>query len=873
MPFALMSDNTSIFTRPHGGNIFEAARSAGCRPEQIIDFSASINALGYPDGLGQVLVRNIWKTRHYPDPGSSELVKCAAAHFNIQPEMVAAANGATELLDVVPRVVQCRKAVIPAPAYAGYAESALKNDLPIKYVLSAGKSGRIFPDIEEINSYISPQSLVFLGRPNNPTGHLPDCGKLKSLIADNRQAFFVIDESFLDFTFERTLALSDLPNLLIVYSLTKFYALPGLRLGLCMGRPDLIKRLSGYISPWSVNSLAQEAGLFCLKDSVFQQKTRESTAALKTGFTQKLKHVSWLDVAGGEANFLLCRINDGRFSALELAGRLMREKILIRPAHDFQGLDNSWFRLAVKSSQDNAFLCSCLEEAGSGSELSPRYISSKGKKALMIQGVCSGAGKSLVTAGLCRILRQDGVDVAPFKSQNMSLNSYVTANGLEMGRAQVVQARACGLEPDARMNPVLLKPNSDTGSQVIVLGKPVANMDVNAYINFKKELFTWVKSVYDHLASEHQVMILEGAGSPAEINLKKHDMVNMNMARHAKAAVLLVGDIDRGGVFASFAGTLELLLDWEKDMVAGLLINKFRGQKDLLQSAMDYITACTNRNFYGIIPFVHNLGLPEEDSVSFKNQKRRSSLTRPDQINIGVIDLPHISNFTDIDPLYPEPDVNLSVIREKAEFDFTLDVLILPGSKNVASDLGALKTAGLYEQILDFARRPGKEVLGICGGLQMLGLTISDSQGLESDVGRSPGLGLLPLKTGIMAEKTLRQVDTSWTEEQVVPVRGYEIHHGRTRICGEVIQPVKADNGQLLAVGHPALAVWGTYIHGIFDSDPFRRFWLDRARKRKGLKPLEHIQTCYDIDAALDRLAGVMRENIDLRAVYRILGI
>ncbi|MFP4454865.1 MAG: cobyric acid synthase [Desulfonatronovibrio sp.] len=868
-----MSDNTSIFSHSHGGNIFEAARSAGCRPEQIIDFSASINALGFPEGLGSVLVRNIWKTRHYPDPGSFELVRCAAAHFSIQPEMVVAANGATELLDVVPRVVPCKKILIPAPAYGGYAESALKNDLPIEYILSAQKSGRIFPGIEEIDSSISPGSLVFLGRPNNPTGHLFDSGKLKSLIAGNKQAFFVLDESFLDFTFEPTMALSELPNLLVVYSLTKFYALPGLRLGLGMGRPEMIKRLSGYISPWSVNSLAQEAGLFCLRDKSFQKKTQENMAVLKTGLTEKLKRIPWLDVAGGEANFLLCRINDSRFTALELAARLIRRKILIRPAHDFQGLDHFWFRLAVKSDHDNAFLCSCLEEAGRGSELFPRYISATKKKALMIQGVCSGAGKSLVTAGLCRILRQDGVDVAPFKSQNMSLNSYVTARGLEMGRAQVVQARACGLEPDARMNPVLLKPNSDTGSQVIVLGKPVANMNVNAYINFKKELFSRVKSVYDQLASEHQVMILEGAGSPAEINLKKHDLVNMNMARHANAAVLLVGDIDRGGVFASFAGTMELLLDWEKDMVAGLLINKFRGQKDLLQSAIEYVTAFTGRNVYGIIPFVHNLGLPEEDSVSFKSQKRGNISLQPDQINIGIIDLPHISNFTDFDPLYPEPDVNLNVIREKTEFDFDLDVVILPGSKNVAADLEALKTAGLFQQILDFAGRPGKEVLGICGGLQMLGLTISDSQGLESGIAQSPGLGLLPLKTGIMAEKTLRQVDAFWTEEEVVPVRGYEIHHGRTRICGDIIQPVKTDNGQLLAARHPVLDVWGTYIHGIFDSDPFRRFWLDRARKRKGLNPLEQIQTCYDIDAALDRLAGVMRENIDLRAVYRILGV
>lgn len=491
----------------------------------------------------------------------------------------------------------------------------------------------------------------------------------------------------------------------------------------------------------------------------------------------------------------------------------------------------------------------------------------------MILGTCSGAGKSLIAAGLCRILRQDGVDVVPFKSQNMSLNSYVTAKGLEMGRAQVVQARACRLEPDARMNPVLLKPSSDTGSQVIVLGRPVGNMDVDGYIKFKQQLFDQVKSTYDQLASEHEAVILEGAGSPAEINLKEHDLVNMNMARHAGARALLVGDIDRGGVFASFAGTMELLLDWEKDLVAGFLINRFRGQQNLLRSAIDYTRMVTGRDVLGVVPFVHNLGLPEEDSVSFKNKRNKKKNFRPDQINIGIIDLPHISNFTDFDPLYPEPDVNIVIIRDQKDFDHSLDVLILPGSKNVPSDLRALRSVGLDKTILDFAEKPGREILGICGGLQMLGLFIHDHLGLESREKITAGLGLLPLETGIMAEKTLKQVDTFWTDEVTVPVRGYEIHHGQTRVLGRLKETVRRTSGSPLALTHPDLPVWATYIHGIFDSDSFRRFWLDRARLRKGLEPLKEIQSSYDIDSALDRLARTLRENIDLRAVYRILGI
>ncbi len=867
-----MADNKNAFSKPHGGNIFEAAIYAGRRPEQIIDFSASINPLGPPEGLGSCLARNFWKINHYPAPSSPDLIRSASRLFRIEPEMVLAANGATELLDIAPRAFPGETVLIPAPAYAGYAESARRNNLTITYVFPGAKSGRIFPSLEEIIPHITNRTLVFLGRPNNPTGCMPDPVELQQVIIRHPKTFFVIDESFLDFTTEKTLAGSGPANLLVVYSLTKFYALPGLRLGLGMGHPDVIKKISVLISPWSVNTLAQEAGCFCLEDQKFRAESRMTLTDLKKNFLENIKRITWLEVFPGEANFLLCRIIDQRLSAHDLARRLIRKGILIRTAENFPGLDHSWFRLAVKSKKDNSFLCSCLEDAVPGFRSNCRRQKKK-TPALMIQGTCSGAGKSLIAAGLCRILHQDGINVAPFKSQNMSLNSYVTVRGLEMGRAQVVQARACGLEPDARMNPVLLKPSSDTGSQVIVLGKPVGNMDVNGYIKFKEKLFEQVKSTYDQLAREHEAMILEGAGSPAEVNLKKHDLVNMNMALHARARVLLVGDIDRGGVFASFAGTMQLLMDWEKDLVAGFLINKFRGLKDLLQSAIDYNSMITGREVLGIIPFVHNLGLPEEDSVSFKDRKHSKAGLKPDKINIGIIDLPHISNFTDFDPLYLEPDVNVAVIREPKDFDGSLDVLILPGSKNAPSDLRALESIGIKEKILDFAHLPGREIMGICGGLQMLGLGIYDNLGLESGETYTPCLGLLPIDTEIMAEKTLKQVETFWDDDKTILVRGYEIHHGKTTLRGSLKEPVTAHDGPVLTVTHPDIPVWGTYIHGIFDSDPFRRFWLDKARKRKGLPPLGQIQACYDIDASLDRLAGVVRENIDLKTVYRILGV
>ncbi len=868
----VMSEKFITHFNPHGGNIFDAARSALCEPEEIIDFSANINFLGPPSGLGQIIAKNFWKIRHYPEPGSPELLNTAARHFKIHPNMILAANGATEILDAAAKAFCSGNVIIPGPSYLGYEESAAKNRQNVRYILPQNKD-RLYPSLEQIETCITDDSLVFIGRPNNPTGHLPDFQALKDLIQSHPRVFFVVDESFLDFTSECSLAGEELDNMLIVYSLTKFYALPGLRLGLGLGKQAIIQRLSRLVSPWSVNVLAQEAGRFCLDDSEFQQKSRQALKEVKSGFLRKLANLSWLDVFPGKANFLLCRINDDRFNADQLAGKLIQQRILVRSARNFFGLDDTWFRLAVKSEQDNDFLCSCLEELTSAWAVPFTNGVRKKTPALMIQGVCSGAGKSLVAAGLCRILHQDGIRVAPFKSQNMSLNSYVTLQGHEMGRAQVVQARACGLEPDARMNPVLLKPNSDTGSQVIVLGKPVGNMDVNEYIRFKERLFCRVKTIYDDLSSEYDAVILEGAGSPAEINLKKHDLVNMNMARHAEASALLVGDIDRGGVFASFAGTFNLLLDWEKELVAGLLINKFRGQKDLLQSAIEYTLMVTGCNVLGIIPFVHDLGLPEEDSVGFKSRKPGHILFHRDQVNIGVVDLPHISNFTDFDPLYPEPDVNVAIIRSKKDFHDEMDVLILPGSKNVAADLRSLKEAGLDREILAFAAKPGKETVGICGGLQMLGLVINDYYGLESSAVKTGGLGLLPLETDIMPDKTLKQVDTVWIEEKPIAIRGYEIHHGKTAVSGRINMPVQAADGSVLAVSHPSLPIWATYVHGIFDSDEFRRFWLDRARKRKGLQPLRQVQACYDIDASLDRLAWIIRQNIDMRAIYRILGI
>ena len=489
----------------------------------------------------------------------------------------------------------------------------------------------------------------------------------------------------------------------------------------------------------------------------------------------------------------------------------------------------------------------------------------------MFQGTGSNAGKSILTAALCRILHQDGLSVAPFKAQNMSLNSGITFQGGEMGRAQLLQAQACRLDADVRMNPVLLKPSSATGSQVIVCGQVLETMDFRDYANRRGEIFTQVQQCYDSLADEHQVMVLEGAGSPAEINLKSRDIVNMNMARHADASVLLVGDIDRGGVFASFVGTLELLNEWEREQLSGFVINRFRGDKTLLGDALDLTILHTGKPFFGIIPYLADLGLPEEDSVDFKDGLLDSNGTGEKVLDIALIDLPHISNFTDLDALRMEADVQLRRVCHTDQLG-NPDVVILPGTKNVISDLDYLVSSGLSDLIGRLAETGTTEIVGICGGYQFLGEEIDDPHQVES-LGRScQGLGLLPMKTTLQKCKT-----TTRCKAHHLPsgeeISGYEIHHGTSSGRGlqEIIK--RADGVPIGSCVAEKDHIWGTYLHGLFDADGFRRWFLDRLRVRKGWEPLGEIQCRYDLEPALDRLADHVRLSLDMDKVYRVLGL
>ncbi|MBI5167397.1 MAG: cobyric acid synthase [candidate division NC10 bacterium] len=503
-------------------------------------------------------------------------------------------------------------------------------------------------------------------------------------------------------------------------------------------------------------------------------------------------------------------------------------------------------------------------------------------RAIMVQGTASHVGKSVIATALCRILYQDGYRVAPFKAQNMALNSYPTRDGGEIGRAQVVQAEAAEVEPIVDMNPILLKPCSDKGCQVIIHGKVYRNMTGQEYYAFKDQAFTFVRDSYHRLAQAFDVIVIEGAGSPAEINLKDWDIVNMRIAEMADSPVLLVANIDRGGVFASIVGTMELLSEKERERVKGYIINKFRGDLDLLGPGLDFLTRRTGRPVLGVIPYFKDITLPGEVSVSLENG-RGDHEAEGISVRIGVIRLPHISNYTDFDPLTREPGVSLRYLV-KAEEVSKADVVVIPGSKNTIDDLAYLKREGFEEAILRH-HKTGGTIVGICGGFQMLGLRVEDPWGMESDLREVQGLGLLNAITTLDRDKVTFQVEAlpiSGHYGEGWRLEGYEIHLGTTHI-GESSLPflkVFRRDGKGTVILDGAISqdgkVWGTYIHGIFDHPGFRRSFLNAIREEKGLPPLDSLLTFNGRELRrrqYDELARLVRNSLKMERVFQIMGL
>ena len=861
----MTNQNQQPVRHHHGGNLRCLSTLSGIPQTELLDFSANINPLGPPDWLRPLIESRISDLIHYPDPDATELVEAIAALHRIPADQVLVGNGATELLHLLPRALGCSSLLLPVPSYADYEEPARLSGLSIEQLPLPPDTGFAL-DPTCLVPFLKPAQLVLLGQPNNPTGRTFDADTLRRIAAEHPATLFVVDESFIGFTDGRQSLQQNRPeNILILTSLTKLYAIPGLRLGYLTGAAGHIQQLKNYLPNWTVNSLAQAIGTRAVQDMDYLQQTRSFVTGQRESLVTMLSSLPGLTVYPGEANFLLLRLDHSSLHAQQLADQALQQGIALRVCGNFAGLDGRYFRVAVRTEPEQQRLYTVLQSILAPSR--PRTVKRQ-TPAIMFQGTGSNAGKSILTTALCRILRQDGYAVAPFKAQNMSLNSFVTCQGGEMGRAQVLQAQACRLDPEVRMNPVLLKPNSETGSQIILCGKAVGTTDFKSYAEQREKVWGTVQRCYDELSAEHQLMVLEGAGSPAEVNLKANDIVNMNMARYANAPVLLVGDIDRGGVFASFVGTMEVLSEAERAMVAGFVINRFRGDASLLGDALEYTRFHTGKPVLGTVPYLRNLGLPEEDSVSFKQGLLPIGAKDAQLLDIAVLDLPHISNFTDLDPLGLEPDVGLRIVRSAAELGQP-DALILPGSKNTLADLSWLQQTGLAAAILDLSQAGRCEIVGICGGFQLLGNGISDPYAIESGAGAQQGLGLLPINTIMAEEKTTLQTRCHHLPSGCM-LSGYEIHHGITTVEG-VEALITGQDGRLLGAGSSNGMVWGSYLHGIFDADPFRRWWLDRLRGRKGWKTDGLIRACYDLEPALDRLADCVRGSLDMQAIYRLL--
>lgn len=517
-------------------------------------------------------------------------------------------------------------------------------------------------------------------------------------------------------------------------------------------------------------------------------------------------------------------------------------------------------------------------------------------KAIMIQGTMSNAGKSILAGGLCRVFAQDGYRVAPFKSQNMALNSYVTEEGLEMGRAQVMQAEAAGICPSVLMNPILLKPTNDTGSQVIVNGQVTGTMSATEYFRHKTDYIPDILYAYRKLEEQYDIIVIEGAGSPAEINLKENDIVNMGLAKMVNAPVILVGDIDRGGVFAQIVGTIELLEKEEQDRIIGSVINKFRGDKTILAPGLEMLTKLTKKPVLGVVPYFH-LDLDEEDSLSERFNRKQTKAA----VDIAVIRLPRISNFTDLMALECMDEVSVRYVSAPWEFGEP-DAVILPGSKNTIGDLLWMRQNGLETKVIRHASQ-GKLVFGICGGYQMLGEKLSDPEGVESNLAGTwqdgkgtekdftgtdrhvdvRGMGLLPIRTTFSNVKTRTRVEGHFLNVEGilkdlsgVEVEGYEIHMGQSVRTGDAKPLLMYEKpGMAVFDGASAGNVYGCYLHGIFDKARVSQGFVRALMWEKGLDPSK--VGALDMKAykeqQYDKLAEIIRESLDMETIYLAMGI
>jgi len=895
-------------TFEHGGNPHKSLREGALQGDDWVDFSANINPLGLPGELKYAILQTAEEVEGYPDPESFEFVGAICGRLGVKPENVAVAGGASELFFLITRYIARQiakniaqgagkpRALIVAPSYSDYERAARSEGLQIDYH-ELSPENNFTLNVEALAEKLRGDEVVFLGRPNNPTGTFVYRKDLENLIHKNPESFFVIDEAFLNFlSFDQdrdnpetnpgeSLSGCILPNLFVVTSLTKMYSIAGLRVGFAVGPAGHIAGVKALQSSWPLSAIAQKTGALVMKnDSLYlthAETTRKLVATERNFLFEKLRGISAIRVFPSSVNFILFKVledfRDKNNPGETLYDNMVTSGILLRPCKNFYGLDPSYYRVAVLDRPANEKLVRALEQYFAPVKTPGTGRAQKKKTpALAILGTGSNVGKSLLTAAFCRIFLNEGLRVYPFKAQNMSLNSAVTRDQMEISRAQYLQAQAARVEPDVRMNPVLLKPVGKLTSQVILLGKPIGNQGYRQYRENKETIVKTVHEAYDDLSANADLVIIEGAGSPVEMNLKDHDIVNMKMAEYAAAKVLLAGNIDFGGIYASLAGTLMLLSKKERQRVIGLIVNQFRGDESLFQEGRGLLEKITGKPVFGVIPYVEKLLLPDEDSMAFSaRQNGTGAGGEISTLEIFAVRLPHMSNFTDFDPFFQQGEIRLTFLESPPSASTPApDVLILPGSKNVMSDMAWLNETGLSNYIRHLRNNFETEIVGICGGFQMLGNQVRDPHSIESDRGEIGGLGLLDMTTGLASDKTLRRFSGKHLNSNL-PISGYEIHHGITegRERPVVESALKsADPGSTDIVGFISAdrRVWGTYIHGLFDNDDFRRWFFNCLLAKKNLPPLENIVP-YDIDSAIENFAAVVRQNVDMDKLRKAL--
>jgi cobyric acid synthase CobQ/L-threonine-O-3-phosphate decarboxylase len=908
----------------HGGDLTTAKEEFGLEPSAFADFSSNMNPLGPPAAVGEVLMDYAKRISAYPDPAVRRLSTKLALHHGIPEDCLLAGNGAAELIDLAVRVLSPVKAALAVPCFQEYGDALSKIGCELYEIpLKRSNQFRLTEDEVRIALAESGASLYVLGSPNNPTGALVD-PRLIEMILDSG-ASVLVDEAFMDFVpdekkwsvLQRVVGHE---RLIVTRSMTKFYSIPGIRLGYAAASPSIIQAMRRLQVPWSVNSLAQEIGVAMLDEGEFAQKTLSWLPDERKWLAKQLQNRG-LEVIDSDTNYLLLHLPENtEFDAQHLQREMGRRGVLIRNASRFSGLDSKSIRIAVKLRSHNLRLLEALDECFLGDMLSPLAASQrpgdqkrpnrdshipdaakpKLGATLMIQGTASDVGKSMVTTALCRIFMQDGYVTKPFKSQNMSLNAYVTLDGKEIGVAQGMQADACGIAATTDMNPILLKPSGEMASQVVVHGKPLGNLKAKAYREqYLPVAGAIVREALQRLRESSQIVVMEGAGSPAEINLKDRDIVNMNMAAWGDAPVILVSDIDRGGVFASIVGTLELLEPEERDRVCGFIINKFRGDIALLKPGLDWLEAKTGKPVLGVLPYLPQLGLEAEDSLSL-NSANRGKAALPGawrkKLDIAVISLPTLSNFTDFDPLDAEEDVALRYVDKPEEWGEP-DAVILPGCKNTFEALRWLRTQGLEEPLIRYVEDEGS-VVGICGGYEMLGVRLIDPLGVESEASVMQALEIFPFETIFAAEKKTVRVEGSaklTSKGESYPVSGYEIHMGELVMlsgAASLHKPfhvreavIKRSNIEAESANEESFIkeeglcsadgkVWGTFIHGIFHNDAFRRSWLNELRRLRNWPELPSaLQFKSRREQAFDRLAEHARNHLNLPLIYEIAGL